>query len=115
MAKHVSRVDSDRPRDGGDPALAPEFVKSCPAMAEYLTVGRYADGSVRQRSTVLIMASPGGGWRGCLTDKSNGRLLWAASDDLSTLMLALEALLTSPNCPWVAERANHQENGRTRK
>lgn len=65
--------------DGGD----------FPTLIEYLTATQYPDGSKRETSSLIVVADAGG-WRGCLSDKDNGRSLWKASDSVLGLLMALE-------------------------
>ncbi|MBC7121492.1 MAG: hypothetical protein H5T33_08025 [Candidatus Methanosuratus sp.] len=65
--------------DGGD----------FPTLIEYLTATQYPDGSKRETASLIIVADVGG-WRGCLSDKDNGRSLWKAGDSVLGLLMALE-------------------------
>lgn len=61
-----------------------------PHLLEYLTVAKYPDGSAREVSSLIILAD-GTGWRGCLSDKDNGRTMWKTAITVEGLLLALEA------------------------
>jgi len=60
-----------------------------PNLLEYLTVDKYPDGSKREVSSLVILADATG-WRGCLSDKDNGRTLWRTATTVEGLLLALE-------------------------
>jgi len=66
-----------------------EDAASWPNLWEHLSRDTDDDGLPRQRSTVVIVAGPGG-WQGCLSDKDNGRVMWKTSTSVEGLLLALE-------------------------
>lgn len=65
-----------------------------PNLWEHLTATTYPDGSARQTSAVIIVADVSG-WRGCVSDKDNGRTLWRTADSVEGLLLALEEALAA--------------------
>lgn len=65
-----------------------------PNLWEHLTATTYPDGSPRQTSAVIVVADASG-WRGCVSDKDNGRTLWRTADSVEGLLLALEEALAA--------------------
>lgn len=104
MAEFIRRVQRDKSIGPADPQLPGDFCTRFPAMAEYLAVGRYPDGAVRQRSTITIMAGEGSGFKAVLNDRDNARSLWATAMTADGLFVSLEALLCDPNAPWRADK-----------
>ena len=73
---------------GKEPADAPLYTN----IWEHLSCTRYPDGTARQTSTIIIVAGDAG-WRGCLSDKDNGRVMWKTGDTLESLLNAIETAL----------------------
>lgn len=76
---------------GGPAASGPgaEDVTSWPNLWEHLTATQYPDGTARETSSIIIVADVSG-WRGCLSDKDNGRTMWKTASSVEGLLLALE-------------------------
>jgi hypothetical protein len=66
-----------------------EDVASWPVLWEYLTATSYPDGTPRETASIIIVADAGG-WRGCLSDKDNGRTMWKTAASVEGLLLMLE-------------------------
>jgi hypothetical protein len=82
----------------GGPGVAD--AASWPCLLEYLTATVYPDGQARETSAVIIVCDAAG-WRGCVSDKDNGRTLWRAATTLEGLLLSLEeALATDDPAAW---------------
>lgn len=72
---------------GGGPGASD--ATTFPALWEHLTATQYPDGSVRETSSIIIVADHQG-WRGCLSDKDNGRTMWKTASSVEELLLTLE-------------------------
>lgn len=73
---------------------------SFPNIIEYLISSSYPDGSKREPSSLIIVADPSG-WRVCLSDKDNGRVMWKVADALQDALLAIEmALMEEDQSSW---------------
>jgi len=71
-----------------------------PELWQHLTATTYPDGSARQTSSVIVVADAQG-WRGCVSDKDNGRTLWRSSETVEGLLVALEdALAADDPASW---------------
>lgn len=60
-----------------------------PTLWEHLTAQTYPDGEKRETSSIIIVADASG-WRGCLSDKDNGRTMWKTAGTVEALLAALE-------------------------
>jgi len=60
-----------------------------PVLWQYLTATTYPDGEARETSSIIIVADAGG-WRGCLSDKDNGRTMWKTANTVEGLLQLLE-------------------------
>ncbi len=45
----------------------------------------------------MVIVADNGGWRGCLSDKANGLVMWKTGDSLQKLLNALEKALREAN------------------
>lgn len=76
-----------------------------PLLLEYLAETKYPDGTAREPSALIIVADVSG-WRGCVSDKDNGRTLWKTATTVEGLLLALEeALAVDDPSLWRAASA----------
>jgi len=82
--------DAARPQTFGQPADGVLY----PSLWEHLACTTYPDGSPRQTSTVIIVAD-GNVWKGCLSDKDNGRVAWKNGGSLDELLQLLELVATT--------------------
>jgi len=76
-----------------------EFFNDYPAVAEYLTLDRWEDGTVRSRSTVTIFAEEDC-WKCCLNDRDGSRSLFVSASTFSGLLRTLERCLQEEGTPW---------------
>jgi hypothetical protein len=73
---------------------------SYPQIIEHLACAVYPDGSKRQTSSLVVLCD-GQGWRVCLSDRDNGRVMWKAGPTLSEALEAIElALLGDDPADW---------------
>lgn len=81
----------ERVAGGGaqDASGSPADAKCFPNLWEHLSVSRYPDGSVRELSSLVVVGG-GSEWRGCLSDRDNGRVCWKTGETLEELLLRLE-------------------------
>jgi hypothetical protein len=79
--------------DGG------EFQKRWPALWEYLANGRWEDGSVRQRATLLFFLEDGL-IKMCVTDRALERAMWCSSDDWDDLLDGCNRQLADDTAQW---------------
>jgi len=75
---------------GGGPGITDQ--SEYPHILEYLTSTTFDDGSAREPSAMVIVADASG-WRGCISDKDNGRTLWKAASSVEELLVTLELAL----------------------
>lgn len=81
---------------GTGTAVPPKDSAKYPLLWEHLSEARWPDGTARETSTVIVVAD-NGGWRGCLSDKANGLVMWKTGASLQALLDALEGGLRSPD------------------
>jgi hypothetical protein len=93
---------SDKPESERTP-IDMAFQRSCPALWEYLTQGKYPDGSPRQKSSLLLFPQDGA-FKIMLKDPDAGRCLWAASPTITGLFTVLEGALNEPQPDWRVDR-----------
>ncbi len=83
-----------------------------PGIIEMMTVDKYADGEVRHLSALLLLVE-GASWKGCLTDKDNGRNLWRSAATVDGLLQEIEeALQSGQEGHW---RRSQGDGGKARK
>lgn len=82
-----------------------------PTVTEYLTVNVWPDGKPRTVSSLVIFVEDGQ-WKGCLSDRDDGMVLFATGRSVQGLLTALEGLLTSEEPPW---RMSKQAKGQTQQ
>lgn len=100
VADMIQRVTQPKGGAAIDPKLPTDFCERFPLIAQFLTQGRYSDGSPRRRSAVTVMAGEVEGFRAVLNDQDNTRSLWATAKTAEGVFVALEALLGDPGAPW---------------
>lgn len=76
-----------------------KFLSKTPTIDEYLTQTAYEDGTPRMVSA-LRTTTRGGMWSLTITDPDARARLVMVAADCDKAMLALEALLQAPDCPW---------------
>jgi len=74
-------------------------------LEEQLVTLTYDDGSVRRTSTVTLFAEDGR-WKGCLSDRDQGMVLFATGDSAAGVLEALDEALGSGHPDW--RRAGRQ-------
>jgi len=95
----------------GGPGVAD--AKTWPTLIEYLTTTKYPDGQDRVPSSLVVLADSHG-WKGCLSDKDNGRSLWKTADTLEGLLLALEEAAMSDDPSHWRQSADAKWKGKKR-
>lgn len=100
MSEFIQRVAASPSKSPEDPKLPRDFAARFPAITEFLTVGKYPDGSPRERSAITLMAGEAEGFRAVLNDRDNARSIWAVAGTAEGLFVSLEALLSDPRAPW---------------
>lgn len=79
-----------------------------PAVAEYLFTSSYEDGTMRQRSTLLLFYEDGL-CKVCLNDRAEGRTMWRSGCSAWEALEALEQALASGAIDW------RKQTGTTRR
>lgn len=79
------------------------FVDRWPALAEYLFLTEYPDGSKRQPASLLLMPSDCL-WTACLNDRDQARVLWCSGESTIEIFGLLDEMLRSDHVPWRADR-----------
>lgn len=80
-----------------------DFAGSYPALAEYVFMTTYPDGSVRLPATLMLMPSMAL-WTVCLNDRDTARSLWATGESLKDCFGSLDEMLRGEYIPWRADR-----------
>src|SRR6266576_3148782 len=63
----------------GPTPVADDVSGMFPTLVSFLVDDAYADGAVRERATIMLLAD-GGAWKVWVHDKDNNRSLWATGD-----------------------------------
>lgn len=73
--------------------------KSAPELHDFLLVGHWPDGSVRDRGTLLVF-SDGGSLKGCLNDKDAGAVAFVTAETFQGVLKAANAALAEGKGDW---------------
>lgn len=84
-----------------------------PLILEHLTATKYPDGTDREVSALILVADATG-WRGCLSDKDNGRSLWKTGRTVEELLLVLECALAEDDPTQWRQSYAAKKGGRKR-
>lgn len=95
------------------PARLTGILVDCPAVAEYLTVDRYPDGSPRERATLSLFMEDGV-VKACLSDRDQGRTLWRSSYGVEEAIMALDGAIADGTADW-RRAAGSRPPGRAKK
>lgn len=87
---------------------ASTMLAKVPTVREYLSETAYEDGSSRQVSALRI-TTRGAMWSLTITDPDARARVVMVAGELDKALLALEALLQAPDCPWEADPWAPQE------
>ena len=102
MARFANRVSEPlNGQKGGHPVDTGVVGTRFPAIAEFLTLDHWDDGTDRRTATLLLFCEAGR-WTSCLNDRENGRSAWASGDTPEGALEALEDGLASDNASWRA-------------
>jgi len=96
---------------GGGPGITDQG--DYPLILEYLTSTVFDDGSAREPSAMIIVADASG-WRGCISDKDNGRTLWKAASSVGELLVTLELALSEDDPSAWRQAAGAKGKGKKR-
>lgn len=104
MASYLRKpVDSD----GEGPLLnlvdESEWAEAHPALTEYLTATRYADGTQREPASCIVFVE-GGRWKACLNDKDTQQTGWCSAGAFEELWDTLECALAAGTLDWRRSR-----------
>lgn len=106
--RKVAGISAELPRDV-------RAVKEYPLLWDHLSQRKWADGSPRQTSSLMIFEQDGV-LKAMLRDKDAGLCLWVASKSLYGVLGALEAALGDPEAEWRVDRqAEGQQAKRVKK
>lgn len=81
------------------PGQVPPWELECVLLREYMSDGKWEDGSERLTSTLLLLWEDGV-YKGCLHDRAMERSLWAAGPSMTHVMEALESMLAEGTGQW---------------
>lgn len=95
--KRVTEAEKKAAVQSSDEHVA--WRQAYPALAEYMECDSWPDGSQRRTSTLLVFCEAGA-VKGCLNDRDAGRSLWATAGSLDSLLVALEAMLSTGQGEW---------------
>lgn len=90
-----------------------DFLKTYPALGEYLTSTQYPDGSQRQTSSLTVFREDGY-WKACLNERDQGLVMFVAENRFGSLLEALELLLQEESPPWRKATSKGRSGGRTK-
>lgn len=83
----------------GASSVDADFLKSYPALGEYMMSQAYPDGTPRLLSTLTLFREDGF-WKACLNEKDQGLVLFVAEPQFLVVFEALELLLQEDRPPW---------------
>lgn len=92
----------------------PQWEKTYPNLWEFVTAGRYSDGSPRVQGSLLIFFQDGQ-VKGMLRDKDQGLCLWATAKGCSQLLELIETMLDDPEAEWRIDRQAEGDKAKRRK
>jgi len=76
-----------------------DFARDYPALAEYMCLDRWEDGSVRETATLLLFVERGR-LTCCVTDRDGNRVAFISHTELQSLLEAVEDGLRSNSLDW---------------
>lgn len=95
-----------RPADDKLPvarAAGGELESTAPYLCEHLTAMKYDDPPGLRTPGTLTVRTRNAMWVATLRDPDSGMQLQAEADTFEALLLALDALLGTPDAPWTAD------------
>lgn len=92
---------------GGSPGV---FEKNHPALAEYLTLGEWEPGVVRQTSSLLIFCDEGV-VKAMLNDRDGARIAFVAAGGITEVLKAVERGLVGSTLDWRPDRKVKSKRG----
>lgn len=92
----------------------PSFQKNHPLLFEYLTTDTWDDGTVRERSTLLIFCE-GQAFKLCLLDRALARKAFVTAQTLLDALRAVEKGLANGSLDWRPDAPWNGRGGRARK
>lgn len=100
----MSWVEREEKQDGGRSPGKPgkgilEMQADYPALAEYLVLEVFPDGTSRERSTLVVFVEDGL-IKVCLSDRHYDRTLWASCETFEDCFASLDAALRGPGADW---------------
>lgn len=106
MIVSLLRKLSPEERDKSAPATLtdPELRACYPNLYEYLATMTYEDGTPRKASSLTLFVADGQ-IKAVLKDPDNNRSIWSSGDTMEAMLLALDAMLESPDAVWRIERS----------
>jgi len=114
MAQFVRKVvENDSKRRATLDSQGQEWAANHPAIWEYLTLEQHDDGSVRQRSMLMVLVEDGV-CKVCVQDRDQGKSLWVSSSSITGALAALESHLQGGTGDWRQMR-DGGPNGKARK
>lgn len=87
------------------------FLRSYPAVYEYLTLTKWEDGTQRQPSTMLLLVEEGF-MKACLNDRANQRSAWVSGASLTDTMKCLDDGLKDDTLVWRKNQPWEQKRGK---
>jgi len=103
----ASYVRPPSPDGKGDGAinLWPDsaFVRDYPALAEFMSMDRWDDGTAREPTTLLLFASDGR-LKACVNDKACNRVAFITGVDLQEVLRLIECGLETNTLDWRGHR-----------
>lgn len=75
------------------------LIEHCPTVVEYLTSGKYPDGSIRDTSTLTFFVDEGM-LKAALNDRDSQHTLYATAPTLQEALLSLEKRVNDANADW---------------
>lgn len=111
MAEFVRRVVAkDQRRQTVLDDRGTEWMRTYPAIWEYLTLEVHEDGAPRERSMLMILVEDGI-VKGCIQDRDQGQSLWASGSGVPGVLEALDRHLQAGTGEWRVMRAAKNANG----
>lgn len=99
LVMYAKRVNGSAGSSGGGSFADAASESRWPALVDYLLREKWEDGKERIPSNLLLFIQDGR-WKGCVTDKANGRVAFFTAATLQELLETVEAGLSGEAADW---------------
>jgi len=102
VADFIKRIKRDPEGVTGAVPVDSEFAARYAAVHEHLTCD-WLEGAARRTSSLTVFVD-GGRWKGCLSDRENGLVLFVAADGFGGVLDTLERQIRDGTGDWREQR-----------